>query len=319
MNHESRIKHITAAIALFVIGFLLLPGVAHAATITISTPSSALYLGDEFVVLIHVDAPKAINAVGIALTYPADIVDAEQVLTGDSIIRIWTREPQINKQKGEVTLTGGLPTPGFTGEKGLVAAVHFKVKAIAPFSFTVKQGSSILLNDGLGTHDALSFNPLLLESRRPAPGQTQTKIPTAPDTTPPANLMLDIGHDSGLFGDKYFAAFGATDNVGIHEYELAEVLNQRDETYPHTSAWYPATSPHTLKHQTGKVRVFLKAIDTSGNQAIISSLIDLDAHRKASRYSTALYLTLFVLLLVCISIFIRRYYIRKKILLSVQR
>lgn len=233
-------------------------------TLTFSPINPQLFYGDIFDTAIIISADKAINAMHLEVLYPNDIVDVVDISTGDSIITLWKNKPESTQHNGALVFEGGLPTPGFIGQNGVIAHISFKIKAIAPFEIRV-QNASILLNNGLGTEDQTETTTVKLESKRPHEGYTPKTPIKREDTEPPTNLMLNIGRDTKLFNNYYFAAFTGQDNVAIDHFEIAE--NPSGIT-PNNSEWYRATSPSKLRTQHGNIIVFLKAVDTSGNETI---------------------------------------------------
>lgn len=103
--------------------------------------------------------------------------------------------------------------------------------------------------------------------------QPITPAVTLPDTYPPTNLFITVGRDASLFNNNYYAAFRAEDSgSGINHYDIAELPLTSNKlpanAYPKESDWRRAHVPEKLQHQQGRLAVFIRAVDNSGNSLI---------------------------------------------------
>ena len=134
--------------------FLFLPLVAQGASLYLMPQFQTVYQDDSFIVEVWIDSEgEEINAVDVGLTFPADLLEANDFSKGNSILTIWAREPKI--QNTEISFLGGVPE-GFDG-KGLLAKISFLGKETEKSRISFKENSKVLLNDGKATLAELSF------------------------------------------------------------------------------------------------------------------------------------------------------------------
>ncbi len=92
-----------------------------------------------------------INAVQTDIGFDPDKVEIEKIDIQQSFANIFIQQ-EINNEDGYMRLTGGLPSPGYNGEKGHFATVYFKSKAAGLFDIQFLPSSMVLANDGDGTN-----------------------------------------------------------------------------------------------------------------------------------------------------------------------
>jgi hypothetical protein len=79
------------------------------------------------------------------------------------------------------------------------------------------------------------------------------------DKSPPEPFEMGVGRDPGIFDNKYFISFFATDREsGIDYYEVKE----GDQTFVR------AESPYLLKDQSLRSTIKVKAVDKAGNERL---------------------------------------------------
>lgn len=208
----------------------------------------------------------AVNAAQATLKYDPALIRVRTVSTGGSLFRFWPVQPTVDAAKGTVVFAGGLPTPGFTGENGLLLTVVIEpLKPDTRTQLVWAGGSQVFFNDGQGTAALHSVRNAAL---RIAPERAQVCLAplgtpaVAPDTTPPEPFDVVIAQSEKAFDGKYFASFYAYDSQsGISRYEVRE----------NNDSWSIQQSPYALRHQTGDVVLTVKAIDTAGNERIAST------------------------------------------------
>lgn len=103
--------------------------------------------GEEFTVSVYVGAQESVNAVDIAVQFPADVVDVTGIDIGRSVISIWAQDPFI--EGDTVVLQGGTFRRGFIGEH-LVAEINFVAAVSGRADFSVQE-QTLLAGDGSGT------------------------------------------------------------------------------------------------------------------------------------------------------------------------
>lgn len=245
---------------------------AHAAStdLHLSGPKSVA-LGQTFSVRLLVNSASSINAMSGNVQYSGELLSVQGVSYNRSIFKLWQQTPNNSPQTSQIVFAGGLPNPGFAGENGVIIQINFKARALGTATVQLLNNSQVLLNDGQGSRAEWSTTPYTVQINKPG---TEPTPPTEPlvlqnDITPPTGLELLIGRDSHLFEGDWFAVFRADDTEsGVDHYEIAELDNA--QTYPLEADWRKANSPYRLLKQEENTKIFLKAVDKSGNVAVTS-------------------------------------------------
>ncbi len=132
---------------------------------------------------------EAINAVQVIVDYDPAIVQVNDIVTANSLCgQQFFLKKNIDNKKGEVQITCGLPTPGFTGRTGTVAELMLQPVAVGAFALRFGSGTEVLANDGLGTNVLRavtngSYRITSLEMR-----QTATNVPPGVIVFSPSHL-----------------------------------------------------------------------------------------------------------------------------------
>lgn len=144
--------------------FLLAAFVGMAAAITngssyvrIEVPTVSIDKGAEFAVDVYVYASAPVNAVDIAINFPAEFVEVLGVDRGESVITLWTQDPYVDN--GAVILQGGTYRKGFIGDHK-IATVNVKATASGKAEFLVRD-AVLLAGDGKGTPVTVSDKSLV--------------------------------------------------------------------------------------------------------------------------------------------------------------
>src|SRR5690606_23697556 len=98
-------------------------------TLTLSPSSGSFTVGSTFSVRLLVNAGQAINAAEAVLSFPSDKLEVKSVSTASSRFTLWALGPTYSNGSGTITFAGGLPSPGFTGNGGLILTIVFQAKA----------------------------------------------------------------------------------------------------------------------------------------------------------------------------------------------
>lgn len=153
-----------------------------AATLYVSPASGTYGVGEPFTVLVYVGgANDPINAASGQMSFDNDHLKISSVGFSNSIFKIWAEEPGFSNVAGTIHFSGGLPTPGFTGNAGGLFRVTFQ--PIKEGSATVSfLSGSVLANDGNGT-DVMTGSSgatytIVAAKEKPDQPQTPTKKPT---------------------------------------------------------------------------------------------------------------------------------------------
>ena len=127
--------------------------VAEAAVLYLIPQSQKVYQGDSFWVEVRLDSEEEINALEANLSFSSHLLEAVDFSQGGSILSFWPKEPEAKENL--ISFIGGVPG-GFQGE-GLVLKINFLAKETGRAKVDFKEGSKVLLNDGIGTLAELIF------------------------------------------------------------------------------------------------------------------------------------------------------------------
>ena len=236
----------------------------QAAELYIQLPNQPTYKNDVFSAEIQIkNSNEAINAVQADLNFPADLLEVVLIDKVGSILNLWPKEPSFFNDLGVISLSGGLPDPGFRGQNGLIAKIYFKAKNIGEAVLKFLPDSKALLNDGFGNRAALSSGTFVLQITS-APAGIKPKIFTLPkDIVPPDAFSPIISQTPLAFDGKYFVSFLTEDREsGLARYESREIADGK------AGNWKVVVSPYVLENQKGDILVQIKAIDRAGNETI---------------------------------------------------
>jgi hypothetical protein len=141
-------------IILFLTLFLIAPLSIKAATLYLMPPSQSVYQGEAFIIDISLDTEgENINAVEGNLKFLSDSVEIIDLSKGGSFLTLWAQEPEV--KDGKISFIGGAPG-GFKGN-GPILRITFLRKEVGKIEFNFGEDSKVLLNDGNGTPDKLTF------------------------------------------------------------------------------------------------------------------------------------------------------------------
>ncbi|MEK7464458.1 MAG: cohesin domain-containing protein [Patescibacteria group bacterium] len=136
---------------LFLSAVFILPGLTHAASLSLSPSAGAFAVGSTLEVSLFLDTEgESVNALEASLIFPPDKLQLVSPTTGQSIIGIWTAQPRFNNQTGRIDLQGGIPE-GINLSRGLVTTLTFRVRSVGDAILKFLDNSKVLKNDGLGT------------------------------------------------------------------------------------------------------------------------------------------------------------------------
>ncbi len=136
----------------------ILPHASEAATLYMRPSASSVSVGDIVSVrfLVNTDG-KHINTTDAVVNFPTDMFEVVSTSKSNSIFSLWVDGPRFSNPEGKIVFDGGLPTPGYAGASGEVAAVTLKAKK-AGTATLIFSSASIRENDGMGT-DILTSKP----------------------------------------------------------------------------------------------------------------------------------------------------------------
>src|SRR4029077_18448584 len=130
--------------------FLLSPSFSFAQNITLRTAKKTYAVGDTFVVDAVLNASGySINSVEGELQIPTTSLTLLEIRSGNSILPLWVKRPQMSNDGSSISFSGGVPG-GYSGSDG--ALFSFVLKAKAEGKAAIEGGAATaLLNDGKGS------------------------------------------------------------------------------------------------------------------------------------------------------------------------
>ncbi|MEN9582923.1 MAG: hypothetical protein RL641_877 [Candidatus Parcubacteria bacterium] len=116
------------------------------------TPRSGIFVeGSTFDVPVIIDTKKnSINTIELNINFDPKKLTIVKPSGGKSIIGLWVQPPTYDNIKGTASIVGTIPG-GITTNSGLIIAITFQAKATGKAEVSVGNGSTVLLNDGLGS------------------------------------------------------------------------------------------------------------------------------------------------------------------------
>ena len=229
-----------------------------AAEIRLDAHKTEINSGEQFLVDIIIHSEESLNAVEGRLIFPADKLLVKDIRDGNSVINFWVEKPRI--EVSGVILFSGITPGGFNGANNNIFSVVFEAKNTAESigrAFIILQDTKALQNDGLGSQTALLTRDTAVSIK---PGDSNVPKEILIDKEPPEDFNPSIENDPKIFDGKYFLVFATQDKIsGIANYKVREG----------EWGWFTvAESPYLLKHQSLDRKIFVKAIDKSGNERV---------------------------------------------------
>ena len=172
-------KYFISFLILFSLGFTQI-AYAQSATLFFSPGTATLVQGEIISVDVMVNtAGEAANAIGAYFTYPLDKLQFLEVQTAGSVMTLFAEQTGAS---GLVQISGGKPTPGFSGVHK-VASVRFLAKASGEATLTFTSDAVVLRNSDnqdILNHFSLRQAVITIVSQ----GSVPLAPPTIPDPTP---------------------------------------------------------------------------------------------------------------------------------------
>ncbi len=108
-------------------------------------------VGETLDFSIDVQSLIPMNAIGVSLSYPRDLISITDINEEKSVVDLWVEKPTYSNDTGVMKLSGGLTgVLGFVG-RGHVATVHFEAHHPGKAAVTITD-AVLLARDGKGTN-----------------------------------------------------------------------------------------------------------------------------------------------------------------------
>lgn len=227
-----------------------------AAEIRLDAHKAEVTSGEQFSVDVVIHSEESLNALQGRLIFPKDKLLVREIRDGDSSINFWVERPH-TKIPGTVSFSGITPG-GFSGANNAIFSVVFEAKDTGIASIVLNE-TEALKNDGLGNRAILTTHDTAVSIKS---GDSNVRKELLIDTELPEDFNITIDKDPDIFDGKYFLVFATQDKIsGIDVYKVREG----------TWGWFSvAESPYLLKHQSLNREIFVKAVDKSGNERVVT-------------------------------------------------
>ena len=132
----------------------------HAAVLSVGSAQQNIYVGDSVSIDYFIDTQDApINVIDATLHYDAKTLSVHDISTGNSAASIWAEGPVVTED-GFIHFVAGFPD-GITGNHISLLRVTYTAKtAGSSFLSNTIQNSHVYINNGAGTEQELSMQPV---------------------------------------------------------------------------------------------------------------------------------------------------------------
>lgn len=248
---------ITTLLILCLLVFTAAP--VFAANLFLEASNQNFTQGEEFLASIFLSSPgESINAVEGKILFPENLLEMKEIRDGNSIINFWIEKPKV--ERPGILIFSGITPGGYEETRGALFSVVFQAKAAGQGNIEFRD-VNVLQNDGKGTPASVKVSPFHFAISQEMPG-AQSKIENLKDIDPPEIFQPEIAQDSALFAGEWFLVFAAQDKgSGVDRYEVCEGSEKKCVI---------AESPYVLQNQKLDQKIFVKAVDKSGNERKVS-------------------------------------------------
>lgn len=286
---HSRKKSVKRFVPLFFAFCFLLLASSTRASVLFFEPQAGgtVENGESFVASVYLDTEgQGVNALDVSVRFPADRLEVLDVSRGNSVLTLWIQDPSFDNEAGLVHFVGGIPGGGLF-KTGLVGQITFRTKTEGQATLGWDGSSMVLLHDGRGTQDSVTFLDTTFEVTPEAADVPRVASRTHPDQARWYNdSRLVVGwkladgavysyaldHDPRLIpdetpdtpqGDLAFLGDIKYEALadGVYYFHLREGRYQELEVYSHakTLMW-------------GRTRTFRAQIDTASPESLDASI-----------------------------------------------
>ena len=189
---RDRIRSAPGILALSVIGIILLAGMLQgakivglfaAATSSLALSPAVMYFipyssttlspGETVEVDVNINARVPVNALGITIKFPTDMIDVVGFSKQRSFLDLWTEDTSIREDSGEIHFSGGTTRTG--GLLGTSTALTITLQAKRPGTATLTfENADVYASDGTGALLASKNRSITFTIPSPAPSPTVT-------------------------------------------------------------------------------------------------------------------------------------------------
>jgi hypothetical protein len=228
----------------------------NASIISIDSGKNSIQVDGLYYIDIKLDTQnQSINTFEGDLAYDPNILQVEQINTGNSFVSFWVEKP-VNSNDGKVHFSGVVPG-GIVITEGNLFSVIFRGKSEGSTKIGINN-ASLFLNDGVGSNDPVKTKEAILNITKNVDGVFEKVVIN--DKNLPEKFKILRTKDQSIFDNKWFIVFSAQDKgVGISKYQVCEFFNKY---------CVDSTSPHLLRHQNPFYYIVVSAYDIEGNMRV---------------------------------------------------
>src|SRR3989338_706472 len=150
-------------LVLSVICYLLSATTAQAITLYSGAANQNVFVDHTFLVEGYLDTQdQEVNTLSLKLNFSNENLEVIEATPGNSGLNLWIKTPTFSNEKGTIELIGGV-TGGVNTKKLPIFRAVFKPIAEGEAKIVMDETSTLLLSDGVGTEEKLTFNQLKFE------------------------------------------------------------------------------------------------------------------------------------------------------------
>ncbi len=223
-----------------------------AASVKVESDFRNFHVGDIFSLDVIVDTEgKALNAVDLTITFPAEFLAFKEYDDGASVLNLWIDKPSFNNLN-QIHLAGITPG-GFNGNNLPIITLFFEVIKTGQGKVDITD-AKFLLHDGEGTEARVTVQNLHLAS---IAGESNIRVHTIDDELP-ESFTPTILFDADVFAGQAVLIFSTEDKgSGLDHFKVKEGIFGRYVTND---------SPYLIKNQALDRKIYIKAVDKNGNE-----------------------------------------------------
>lgn len=227
---------------------------AEAATVSLNRDGVALNPGDIFTIDVLVDSEgRLLNAVDVEVMFPSDLMEYQSSDDSNSIINLWVTKPTF--RDNEIISFAGITPGGFAGHATNILTLNFKALTPGYGSIEISK-AQLLKHDGLGTEEFADKQNIFITVAEGESSVDEVSL----DAEKPESFTPAIVKDIDLYGGVNTLIFATQDKgVGMDRFEVKEGV---------FGSYQIAESPYRLRHQSLDKKIFVKAVDRSGNERV---------------------------------------------------
>lgn len=224
---------------------------AAGATLFISPSSGSFLVGERFSVSMRLNSGGvSVNAAEGTLAFEPDQLEVVSLSRSGSVFSLWPQEPVFSNSAGSISFGGGIPSPGFSGNSGLLFTATLRVKKSGTATLRFVSGD-VLANDGSGTNVLAGSNSASFSTSVSKPNPTP--VPSAlPPTAPPSAPVISSPTHPINFAEHPDAASWDNNDSPEFNWKSDPDANSFSYAFDHE----PATVPDTLSEGSSTAKIY---------------------------------------------------------------